>query len=106
MAEGDTRLVQARTVSGDVDLDLRLRASGHYDVATVSGDIGLRTPEEPSMVVEATSVSGDLITDLGLDWEDPRPARRRVRRTFGGGDSRLVLKTVSGDLRLLQRSVA
>lgn len=97
------RWVEARTVSGDVTLDLELHPSGHYDLVTVSGNVSLRTVAEPSVVVDAQSVSGAIRSDFGLEWGDDKPGRRRVRAHLGDGEARLSVKTVSGDLRIVRR---
>ena len=106
VADGACRWVDAKTVSGDVLLDLDLDPQGTYDVTTVSGDVGVRTSAEPSVAVDATTVSGRVVSDFGLDW-DGRPGRKHINQTIGDGGARLWVKTVSGDLRVLRgRAVA
>jgi hypothetical protein len=106
VADGACRWVDAKTVSGDVLLDLDLDPQGTYDITTVSGSVGLRTTSEPSVAVDATTVSGRVVSDFGLDW-DGRPGRKRLMQTIGDGGARLWVKTVSGDLRVLRgRAVA
>lgn len=105
VADGTCRFVDAKSVSGDVLLDLDLDPSGTYDVSTVSGDVSVRTIADPNLVVEATSVSGSLASDFGISWEN-RPGRRSVSSTIGAGGARLWVKTVSGDLRVLRGRAA
>ena len=106
VADGACRWVDAKTVSGDVLLDLDLDPQGTYDVTTVSGDVGVRTTQEPSLAVDATTVSGRVVSDFGLNW-DSRPGRKHMTETIGDGGARLWVKTVSGDLRVLRgRAVA
>lgn len=106
VVDGSCTWVDAKTVSGEVILDLELRAEGVYEIATVSGPVAVRTEVQPNVLVEATSVSGEIITDFGLGWEDDRPGRRTLRERIGDATARLVLKTVSGDMRLLRRREA
>lgn len=106
VVDGACRWVEASAVSADVLLDLELDPNGVYHVKTVSGDVSVRTQAEPSFLLEARSVSGDILSDLGLAWEDERPGRRRLRERIGAGDARLIVQTVSGDLRLLRQQVA
>jgi putative adhesin len=105
VAEGACRWVDAKTVSGDVLLDLDLDPSGTYDITTVSGNVAVRTTSEPNLAVDATTVSGRLVTDFGLGW-DGHPGRKRVSETIGDGGARLWVKTVSGDLRVLRGRAA
>jgi hypothetical protein len=105
VVDGACRWVDAKSVSGDVLLDLDLDPAGTYDVTTVSGAVGVRTTAEPDLSVDATTVSGDVISDFGLDF-DARPGRRYLRDVIGNGGARLRVKTVSGDLRVLRGRVA
>jgi DUF4097 and DUF4098 domain-containing protein YvlB len=105
VVDGSCRWVDAKTVSGDVLLDLDLDPQGTYDITTVSGNVSLRTIAEPDLAVDASSVSGHLVSDFGLDWEQ-RPGRRHTSETIGSGGARLWVKTVSGDLRVLSGRAA
>lgn len=105
VVDGASGRVDAKSVSGEVMLDLDLDPKGIYDITTVSGGVAVRTTSEPDLSVEAKTVSGDVVSDFGLDWE-ARPGRRELRDTIGGGGARLRVKTVSGDLRLIQGRAA
>jgi hypothetical protein len=105
VVDGACRWVDAKSVSGEVLLDLDLDPSGTYDVSTVSGDVAMRTIADPNLSVEAKTVSGEVVSDFGLDWES-RPGRRELYDTIGQGGARLRVKTVSGDLRVLRGRVA
>lgn len=105
VADGACRWVDAKTVSGDVLLDLDLDPQGTYDITTVSGNVGLRTTADPNVAVDATTVSGRVVSDFGLDW-DRAPGRKRLMQTIGEGGARLWVKTVSGDLRVLRGRTA
>lgn len=105
VVDGACRFVDAKSVSGDVLLDLDLDPSGTYDISTVSGDVGVRTISEPNLHVDATSVSGSLVSDFEIGFQS-RPGRRSVSETIGAGGARLWVKTVSGDLRVLRGRAA
>ncbi len=105
VVDGSCRWVDAKSVSGDVLLDLDLDPQGTYDITTVSGTVSLRTTAEPDLAVEASSVSGHLVSDFGLNWES-KPGRRYTSETIGSGGARLWVKTVSGDLRVLSGRAA
>lgn len=102
VVDGACRWLDAKTVSGDVLLDLDLDRTGVYEIVTVSGDVALRL-KDPSVLVEATSLSGDVASDFDLRWDDHRGGRKRMRGRIGDGEARLFVKTVSGDLRLFRR---
>jgi DUF4097 and DUF4098 domain-containing protein YvlB len=105
VVDGSCRWVDAKSVSGEVLLDLDLDPSGTYDISTVSGDVAVRTISDPDLSVEAKTVSGEVVSDFGLDF-DPRPGRRQLYDTIGKGGARLRVKTVSGDLRVLRGRAA
>lgn len=103
--DGVCPTVHAKSVSGEVLLDLDLDPAGTYDVKTVSGSVSLRTTAEPNLSLDAKTVSGRVISDFGLNWE-PGPGSREFSNTIGTGGARLHVKTVSGDLRVVQGRVA
>jgi hypothetical protein len=106
VVDGACRWVDAKSVSGDVLLDLDLDPAGTYDVSTVSGTVSVRTVDEPDLKIDVTTVSGHFTSDFGLGME-AGPGKRRISETLGDGGARLWVKTVSGDLRVLRgREVA
>ncbi len=105
VVDGACRRVDAKSISGEVTLDLDLNPDGMYDITTVSGGVSIRTSAEPNLRVDAKSVSGEVLSDFGLDW-DVRPGRRELSDTIGTGGARLYVKTVSGDLRVVRGRVA
>lgn len=105
VVDGSCRRIDAKSVSGEVLLDLDLDPSGTYDVTTVSGDVAVRTISEPNFSIDVNTVSGDLISDFGLGFE-ARSGRRRLYETVGSGGARLRVKTVSGDLRVVRGRAA
>jgi hypothetical protein len=102
VVEGSVTGLDAKTVSGDVVLDL-LSLTGDVALKTVSGDVTLRLPSDPSVKVHARSVSGRM-TDGHYDLvQDPHPGRKGMSGSIGGGAATLTAKTVSGDVTLLAR---
>jgi len=101
VVDGSCQWVDAKSVSGDVLLDLDMDPSGTYDVSTVSGDVAVRTVSEPNLSVDASTVSGRLSSDFGIEFAS-KPGRKSVSETIGSGGAHLWVKTVSGDLRVLR----
>jgi DUF4097 and DUF4098 domain-containing protein YvlB len=107
LADGSCGSLTAKTVSGDLVLDVATPADGSYEITTVSGDVVMRTPAEPSLMVEVTSMSGELRSEFGdASWDTSHPGRRHIRQRIGNGDARLRVKTLSGDVRLVRRKDA
>jgi hypothetical protein len=98
-------VVEAGTVSGEMDLAMGSLEWTRLSFNTVSGDITLRLPEGLGAEIDFESLSGELDTDFDL-----RVARRRdgrfvgshVEGTIGTGGRRLAFNTVSGDVRLVR----
>jgi len=81
--------VTARTASGDVRIERA--SSGTVRVTTVSGDTTVAVERGLRVWLDVQSVSGRLVSEL--DDEEPG-------RGDGGAPLSLLLKSVSGDLRL------
>ncbi len=100
-----TGLARAHAVSGDLDVSLGTADWDELDFNTVSGDITLRLPAAPDADLEFNSVSGDLTSDFDMRLTG-RIGRRwpgqPLRATLGDGGRPIILKTVSGDVRLLR----
>jgi Putative adhesin len=109
--------LHAKTVSGEVGVDLRRAPEGTsrlprsvIDVTTVSGDVTVRVPEGTGYDVTARSVSGRCVAgsaEIGGPGGPGRPGRggmgpRKGRLSEGNGAVRLVAKTVSGDVTLVR----
>ncbi len=90
------RLLEVRTMSGDVHVEGRVLAGSHR-VETVSGDAAIVGTAD--MAVEASTLSGDVTTDLPHTTSGGL-GRRAMR--IGGGDARVTFKSMSGDLAILR----
>jgi hypothetical protein len=89
--------VEATTVSGNVHLQTEL-VEGSYALKSVSGDARLTLPEGAAFRAKLRSISGDLRVTF--------PDARRTKTTglttveVGSGGPLIVLKSISGDLRI------
>lgn len=101
---GSTSNVRAKSVSGDLTLDLSLDDSGALRADTVSGDVVLRLPDSVATTVDVTSVSGALTTGFSGLSPSGRPGRNELRGELGSGSGSVRVRTVSGDVSLLPRA--
>lgn len=101
---GSSDRVKADTVSGDVTLDLDLLDAGRIDLASVSGDLVLRMPEDLGLTVDVKTMSGALDSAFDGVRSEHKPGKKTMHGEVGGGGGRLSAKTVSGDVTLLRRT--
>ena len=103
VVDGKTGQVKAKSVSGDVALDLHPDERVDIDVTTVSGDVTVRLPEDTGLTVDLASTSGDLACSFdGLDLKKS-PGSRKLSGCIGDGRGALHGRTVSGRVALLTR---
>jgi DUF4097 and DUF4098 domain-containing protein YvlB len=89
-----------RTISGDVDAEVRLEGRGPVIVNTVSGDFQLATPS--AMEVAFDTTSGDLDAP---GMVVAKVSRRSYVAKLGEGGADVRVHTVSGDVTLRQAEV-
>jgi len=103
VVDGRSGQVNAKSVSGDVALDLHPDERVDIDVTTVSGDVTVRLPDDTGLTVDLASTSGDLACSFdGLDLKK-QPGRRKLSGSIGDGAGALHGRTVSGRVALLAR---
>jgi hypothetical protein len=106
LAGGSIGRLDARTVSGQVTADAGLPDGGDIRVATVSGEVTVRLPADPSVRVELRSASGRVQTTLDELQPPGRPRPASVTGTIGDGSSRLSVTSMSGGITVLTRTQA
>ncbi|MFL6606233.1 MAG: DUF4097 family beta strand repeat-containing protein [Steroidobacteraceae bacterium] len=101
--------VRVRSTSGAVGFEGRLAQGAYLDGESVSGDLTVRAKPEGPLEYEVNTFSGDIINCMGKDAE--RVSRygpgRRLNGSVGasgGGEAKVRLKTMSGDVELCDRS--
>jgi DUF4097 and DUF4098 domain-containing protein YvlB len=99
---GQCRAVTAKTLSGDIAVDLALASGGELALDAVSGDIVVRLPGDTGATVDATSVSGAVTGDFETLTRESSPGRRRLTGALGDGRGRVRAKSVSGDVTLVR----
>jgi hypothetical protein len=105
LADGSIERMDAKTVNGQVTADIGLPDGSDIRVATVSGEVTVRLPADPSVRIDLRSASGRVQTA----FEELRPAGRKPRPssvsgTIGDGASRLSVTSMSGGVTLLARA--
>lgn len=103
VVDGASARVRAKTVSGDMTLDLDVPRDGSIELSSVSGDLTLRLPETAGLQVEVKTMSGDLDSAFGAVTAERTPGRAVLRGRVGDGTGQLRAKTVSGGVTLLRR---
>jgi len=91
----------AHSVSGNVNVTLRGSATTPLRFSSVSGDLTVTLPRNIGADVEMSTVSGDLASDFPMTLgAGGRMRRSHMQARIGDGGRRLVLSTVSGDVRI------
>lgn len=103
LAAGRSSDVHAKSVSGDITLDLDVDTGSRLDLGTVSGDVTLRVGAETALAVDVSTTSGRLESAFGSLVTERKPGQSRMTGQVGPADGRLRVKTVSGDVTLLAR---
>jgi hypothetical protein len=105
LVDGHADRIKAKSVSGDVALDLIPNAPD-VDITTVSGDVLVRLPHDAAMRVDVASTSGDLSCAFDGATVERKPGSRKMHGSLGDGSGALHGRTVSGRVALLAREPA
>jgi hypothetical protein len=103
VVDSECARLQAKSVSGDVALDLRPLTGIEIDVVTVSGDLTLRMPQSTGTTVDVSSTSGRLTSAFSGVSTTSKPGRHAMSGSVGDGGGTLKGRTVSGSVALLVR---
>jgi len=98
-----TGVVEASSVSGELDISMDSLDWDELEFSTVSGDITLRLPADLGAEIEFSSLSGDFRSDFDMRNEDRDKHRwvgLDVTGTIGDGRRTIELSTVSGDVEI------
>ncbi len=83
--------VQANTSSGDVDFYFK-EISPQTFIHTSSGDVTVRTEQNPSIRLSFSTSSGEFTDENGNTFE-----QKKFQKVYGRGEQSLSVKTSSGD---------
>lgn len=98
-------IVEAHTVSGDIDAEMGASQIPDLEFQTVSGDITLFLRPDANVDVRVSTLSGDFSTELPVEITRRRDrfVGSSVRGRLGDGGPVLRFETVSGDIDLRER---
>ncbi len=94
-----------KSVVGDIEVELDLDRGARLDLEAISGDISLALPGRVSADFEVSTFSGSIASDLGGQVRrraDHAPGRE-LRFATGGGDARVRIESLSGDVEITTR---
>jgi len=104
LVDGRSGRVRAKSVSGDVTLDLHPFDPLRIDVTTVSGDLTVRVPATTGFDVDVLSASGDIASAFDGVAPSRKPGVQRLTGRVGDGSGRVRGRSVSGGVSLLARA--
>lgn len=93
------------TVSGDIRIEADLAPKGRLEARTVSGSVELRVPASVGADFDVETFSGGIRNDFGQEARRSSEygPGRELRFTQGDGSARVYVKTLSGGIRLLRK---
>lgn len=97
----EARLVEVRTVEGDITFEGVILDDGRYQLTSHEGDVTLEVPPGTNATVSVTSYEGSFETSFPVTMRESR--RRSFQFVLGSGRSEVTLDTFSGDI-FLRRS--
>jgi len=98
-----TGVVEASSVSGELDISMGSLDWDELEFSTVSGDIRLSFPADLGAEIEFNSLSGDFSSDFDIrneDRDEHRWVGLDVTGTIGDGRRFIEMSTISGDVEI------
>lgn len=104
--------VDARTSGGNILVELMPRGTGLSTLTTAGGDISLFLPETASAAIEARiQIKGnwkrrsrkyDIRSDFPAESHEKDAEQKEIRARYvlGGGEQRIILRTVNGNITI------
>lgn len=92
-------VVNAKTLSGNVEYLGGLEAGGRYILKSHSGDVRMSLPVDAAFSFDAETFSGDVDSDFKIEVSG-KISPREVHGTINGGGAEVQLSTFSGSIDL------
>ena len=102
LVDGRCREIDAKTVSGDVVLDLHLDPAGAYTATTVSGQIALRLDDEAGADLDISTATGRIDSAFAVEGGRRGVVGESLCGQLGDGGAELKVRTMSGKVSLLR----
>lgn len=98
-----SKLVRARTTSGDVSYDGTIDPSGRYEFKSYSGDIRLNVPRDASAQLAVSTWTGEIESAFPITLKPGEhgigsATSKKFTFEIGGGQAHITAETISGDL--------
>jgi len=94
--------LKASTVSGSVQFDGKLNASGRYELKSHSGTVAVNLPADSNFAVEASTFSGSIKSDFEMKLWGSEGAKS-IKGTVGSGGPTVVLSSFSGNVSIRRK---
>jgi DUF4097 and DUF4098 domain-containing protein YvlB len=100
-----SKLVRAKTTSGDVTFDGLIDPAGRYDLSTHSGDVRLHVQKDASAQLTVETWNGGVNSDFPMTLKPGEHGigstnAKRLTFAIGGGAARINAETFSGDITI------
>jgi DUF4097 and DUF4098 domain-containing protein YvlB len=100
-----SKVVRAKTTSGDVTFDGLIDPAGRYDLATHSGDVRLHVQRDASAQLTVATWNGGVNSEFPITLKPGQhdigsSNAKRFIFTIGGGAARISAETFSGDITI------
>ncbi len=96
----ELRSLEAKSVSGDLDLDIELARDAEIRAETLSGEVRMVLPSEPEGRVRVETYSGEI----NAAWWNVDDEEQEIRRD-GKGKGNLYVQSFSGDIELREKGI-
>jgi DUF4097 and DUF4098 domain-containing protein YvlB len=96
------RQIEVGSNSGSIRFTGEFQSGGQYNLGTQNGSISLLLPEKSSFKLNASYGFGVFNSEIPLQnlEKNPTPKAQNLSARMGNGDATLILKTVSGAIRI------
>jgi hypothetical protein len=94
--------LKASTVSGSVQFDGKLNASGRYELKSHSGTVVINLPADSNFAVEASTFSGSIKSDFEMKLWGMEGAKS-IKGTVGTGGPTVALSSFSGNVSIRRK---
>ncbi len=96
------RQIEVGSNSGSIRFTGEFQSGGQYNLGTQNGSISLSLPEKSSFKLNASYGFGVFNSEIPLQnlEKNPTPKAQNLSARMGNGDATLILKTVSGAIRI------